>query len=87
MRHATKFQNDGGKFSCIFCGYQATQKGNLQIHIRSKHEGLKFSCTNCDYKATQKGNVIFKLMSKQNMKVKLISVLIVATKQIIKAVL
>ena len=30
------------KIPCQQCEYKATQKGNLQTHIKSVHEGQKF---------------------------------------------
>ena len=41
----------------MHCGYKATRKSSIQIHIRSVHRGQKFPCPQCDYKATQKARV------------------------------
>ena len=45
------------KYSCEFCDYKASQKGNLQQHVQSIHVGVKYSCEFCDYKASQKGHL------------------------------
>ena len=34
--------HDGKRFPCTFCEYQASQKGHLKEHIKSKHEGQIF---------------------------------------------
>ena len=49
--------SEGQKFQCPHCEYKATQKGNLQNHIKSIHEGQKFQCPHCEYKASQKGHL------------------------------
>ena len=49
---------EGVKYVCDQCKYQATAPGNLKRHIESKHEGVKYSCEQCDYQATIKENLI-----------------------------
>ena len=45
------------KLSCNECDFKSTQKSNLKLHKRSKHEGVTYPCDECDYKATQPGNL------------------------------
>ena len=42
------------KFPCEYCGYMATQAGNLKRHVESKHEGVRYPCMKCDYVTTRK---------------------------------
>ena len=44
-------------FDCDQCGYQATQKSSLKIHIQSIHEGVKYPCNEYDYQSTRPGNL------------------------------
>ena len=46
------------------CDYQATTKGNLTVHIQSKHEGFRFGCDRCDYQATKQSNLTRHIESK-----------------------
>ena len=36
------------------CEHKATQKGDLQRHIKSIHVGQKIPCLQCEYRAAQK---------------------------------
>ena len=47
----------GVKYSCEFCHYKATQKENLQQHMKSIPDRVNHSCEFCEYKATQKGSL------------------------------
>ena len=49
--------NINNKYPCNECDYQAKQRGNLQAHIRSKHEGIRYNCNQCDYQATTQGHL------------------------------
>lgn len=45
-------------FECPQCEYAATQLGNLQTHIRSKHDKIRpHECTLCEFSATQAVNL------------------------------
>ena len=41
---------EGLKFSCNDCGFKATTKHDLDIHIQTAHEGIKFPCKLCDFR-------------------------------------
>ena len=45
------------KYSCEYCEYKSSQKGDLKIHKKSIHDGVKYSYEYCDCKATEKGNL------------------------------
>ena len=47
----------------VICDYEATERGSLFKHKKSKHDGVKFPCHQCDYKATQKGNLLTHIKS------------------------
>ena len=49
---------EGLKFSCNDCGFKATTKHDLDIHIQTAHEGIKFPCNLCSFKASQKQHLI-----------------------------
>ena len=42
---------------CSFCGYQATQKGSLNTHVRSLHLGIKYECKHCGIKLSTKASL------------------------------
>lgn len=44
-------------FHCIHCPYRATQKGNLQRHIRTHTGELPFSCSHCSYRSKDPSNL------------------------------
>ena len=46
-----------GLNECNQCKYKTPRKGDLKIHIQSKHEGVCYSCNKCEYKATQRGSL------------------------------
>ena len=39
-------------FPCHLCKYVATQKVNLESHIRAIHDKTKLKCKQCDYTIT-----------------------------------
>ena len=41
------------KYACDQCDFQATQKGVLNRHKKSKHEGVRYACDQCDYQASR----------------------------------
>ena len=47
----------GVKYSCKFCDYKATQKENLQQHMKSIPDRVNHSCEFCEYKATTKSHL------------------------------
>ena len=51
-------------FACAQCDYKATEKNNLQRHIKSVHERQTFACTQCDYKAKWKSHLQTHIKSK-----------------------
>ena len=55
--------NEGLKFHCDHCDFNATRKSSLLRHMKSTHEGVKFPCEQCDYKATHKGNLLTHIKS------------------------
>ena len=57
-------KNEGGKYACDLCDYEALHPSNLVIHIQSKHEGVKYTCDQCDYQATQQRNLTRQIKSK-----------------------
>ena len=50
-------QNQGVKYACNHCDFQATQKGSLTKHIQSKHKGTKYVFDQCDFRAIEKGEL------------------------------
>ena len=42
-KHNKSF-NEGIKYSCNHCDYQATTQSSLKTHKQSVHEGIKYSC-------------------------------------------
>ena len=50
-------KDEGVKYACNQCDYQATYQDNLTTHIQSVHEGVKYTCDRCDYQANQKSNL------------------------------
>ena len=44
-----KSVNEGEKFLCTQCDYQANWRGDLCKHMKSVHEGQQFQCTHCEY--------------------------------------
>ena len=65
-----KSVHEGQQFQCSHCEYKATQKQNLQKHIKSVHEGQTFACTlaHCDYKTKWK-NTLVKHKKKKHTKI------------------
>ena len=51
-----KYIHDGGKYSYEYCDYKATEKGNLQRHVKSIHCGVKYSFEYCVYMVTTKSS-------------------------------
>ena len=43
--------------NCDKCDFKATQKGDLNQHIESKHEGVYYRCYQCVYKSCWKGEL------------------------------
>jgi rubredoxin len=35
------------KYQCKACNYQATQKGDLNTHVKSKHIKQNYPCPDC----------------------------------------
>lgn len=50
-------RSDPRIFCCIHCPYRATQKGNLQRHIRTHTGELPFSCSHCSYRSKDPSNL------------------------------
>ena len=48
--------NEGIKFDCKLCDYEANRKSNLSQHVKSIHEGIKFDWKLCDYKSIQRNS-------------------------------
>ena len=46
--------NEGKRYYCNQCDYNAAHRMNLKIHIQNIHEGIRYECNECDFKATQK---------------------------------
>ena len=46
-----------GFIECNQCKYKTPRKGDLNKHVKSKHEGVHNSCNKCEYKATQRGSL------------------------------
>ena len=53
----TSSKHGGICFSCKYCGYKATNTGNIKRHQESIHEGIKYPCDKCDYQAKQRSNL------------------------------
>ena len=49
--------DEGVKYSCNKCDYQANSQYQLTRHIQSKHEGVKYSCDKCDFQANRQENL------------------------------
>ena len=43
---------------CQKCNYKTNYIGDLNNHIKSKHEGVKFPCHQCDFKSTWRKNLM-----------------------------
>ena len=56
--------DDGVKYACDKCDYQATRKNILNQHIQAKHEGVKYACDQCDYQASYKWDLSTHIQSK-----------------------
>ena len=52
------------KYACNQCNYYAKKKGDLKIHIKSKHEGVNYSCDQCSHKNVTKGGLKRHVQSK-----------------------
>ena len=54
-KHQSKHEGEGVKYehACNQCDYRATQKGNLTMHIKSKHKDVKFACNLCDFQGSK----------------------------------
>jgi len=48
----TQISNDAKSTQCPECGAVYTQRQQMLLHYRSKHEGVKYPCKQCDYQAT-----------------------------------
>ena len=48
---------------CPHCDYKATLKGNLKIHIESKHNKIKYPCQQCAHKASTKQSLKLHIQS------------------------
>ena len=49
--------NEGVKYACDQCDYQATTKFDLTRHNKSRHEGIKYDCDQCEYQATSQSSL------------------------------
>ena len=58
-------QKTPGSLECPDCGRTFTQRGQLNLHIRSIHQGIRqHHCNFCEYKATMKFNLKVHLKSR-----------------------
>ena len=55
---------EGVKYACDQCDYQATHQISLTRHIRSKHEGIRYACSQCDHQFSLSGNLNAHIQSK-----------------------
>ena len=53
-----------GRYACKPCQKTFYKQGNLNEHIRSKHEGVRYACDNCDYQASYKSHLTVHIQSK-----------------------
>ena len=45
------------KYKCDRCNKSYTQRGHLNVHIKSVHLKVKFNCEFCDYQSTTKSSL------------------------------
>ena len=51
--HIKVKHEEGIKYACNKCEYQATTPVNLSSHIQCIHEGVKYPCNQCDYQGSK----------------------------------
>ena len=49
--------NEGKRYYCNQCDYNAAHSLNLKFHIQNIHEGIRYECNECDFKTTQRKNL------------------------------
>ncbi|KAK8752156.1 hypothetical protein OTU49_012352 [Cherax quadricarinatus] len=56
--HRVSQRPDSRLFLCSYCTYRATQKGNLQRHIRTHTGDSPFACPHCSYRTKDQSNLL-----------------------------
>ena len=49
---------EGVKYPCGQCSYEATTKGHVAQHKMAVHEGVKYPCGKCDHQSSSRGNLV-----------------------------
>ena len=49
--------DQGRKYPCNECEYQASKISHLNVHQQSVHQGRKYPCQECEYQSTTKSNL------------------------------